>query len=444
MAIALAKSTGSAPYTTSFPNTENPISEGGKWLNGAADGVDWTNVRTLASTKAYGTQTGNNGLDDSIAILKDRSYNNTQYAKGTVYVAGSDTQDEEIELHLQGSIAAHSIDTYEIEFPVRPLNEGVAYINKWTGAKGSFTQEATGYIDASPYTWLSGDILRATIVNGVITVYGNNIQFLQWTDPSPYTGGAPGVGMFLGAAGGTNGNFGLSHFEGGDQVENVNGAYWGNQATSGSVATPINVTAGNTLIVVCSAYQHTPAAADLSETAGTATIGAISRDNYTGGGAGTVGLAIFSIPITGSGSLTIQFNPGVNYAAFAIAEFSGVASSPVGATDTNSGTGTAQTTHSISNTAGSLIVYVASELSTQNLLRAYSDTLLAGSNDGGSGSGSFTFGAQFKITSGTPNTLTTTWGESVNWWTCAVEYKAAAGGQVPYNPIMQSGPILAQ
>jgi hypothetical protein len=33
-------------YTTSFPVTENPISEGGKWISGRAVGLDWTDVRT--------------------------------------------------------------------------------------------------------------------------------------------------------------------------------------------------------------------------------------------------------------------------------------------------------------------------------------------------------------------------------------------------------------
>ena len=31
-------------YSSDFPNDENPISEGGMWLNGKADGIDWADV----------------------------------------------------------------------------------------------------------------------------------------------------------------------------------------------------------------------------------------------------------------------------------------------------------------------------------------------------------------------------------------------------------------
>jgi hypothetical protein len=35
-----------AQYSTNFPLTENPISEGGRWINGAAVGLDWADVQT--------------------------------------------------------------------------------------------------------------------------------------------------------------------------------------------------------------------------------------------------------------------------------------------------------------------------------------------------------------------------------------------------------------
>src|SRR4051812_30589561 len=45
-------------YSTDFPMTENPIDEAGNWLNGARDGLDWTDARSTAH-KAFGTQPGN-------------------------------------------------------------------------------------------------------------------------------------------------------------------------------------------------------------------------------------------------------------------------------------------------------------------------------------------------------------------------------------------------
>jgi hypothetical protein len=37
---------GGYSYSTNFPLTENPISEGGKWLTGKRDGIDWNDFRT--------------------------------------------------------------------------------------------------------------------------------------------------------------------------------------------------------------------------------------------------------------------------------------------------------------------------------------------------------------------------------------------------------------
>ena len=46
--LALLSSTEAVAktYTTNFPLMENPISEGGNWVNGQAVGLDWTDIRT--------------------------------------------------------------------------------------------------------------------------------------------------------------------------------------------------------------------------------------------------------------------------------------------------------------------------------------------------------------------------------------------------------------
>ena len=422
VAIKLATSSGSAPYVTSFPATENPISESSNWLNGLLDGKDWTNVRTLANTKAYGTQTGSGGYDDSLAFLKDRSYNNTQYAKGKLFWSATEAFSQEAELFLQGKFVNGSPNNaygYELLFTLPTAGTCGGRIVKWLGAKGSFTYETSPF---ASWRWLNGEALKATLVNGIVSMYVENMLIAQWTDGSPYTGGVPGMGMYVPQAA-TNANFGWQSFEGGDQVENLNGNYIGNDTAAITASTPIDVTNGNSLIICCASYSHDPAVADLSKSAGSCSIGTIVRDKLV---SGSVSVAIFRVPITGSGSCTIQFNPGTAYKGMSIAEFSGLDANPVGVTNsTTSGSGTNHTTGSMANTSGSLIVYCDSELSSSDLLRTYSDNLLAGSNSGGS---EFTFGSQYKITSGTPNTLTSVWNESVNWWTCAVEYKAAAGG----------------
>jgi len=52
------------PYITSFPLTENPISEGGKWINGLTTGLDWSDVRTVSGI-AYNDQTKDAHYNDA-------------------------------------------------------------------------------------------------------------------------------------------------------------------------------------------------------------------------------------------------------------------------------------------------------------------------------------------------------------------------------------------
>jgi hypothetical protein len=44
-------------YSTRFPRAENPVFEGGTWINGETAGVDWANVRTTPGL-AFGTESG--------------------------------------------------------------------------------------------------------------------------------------------------------------------------------------------------------------------------------------------------------------------------------------------------------------------------------------------------------------------------------------------------
>ena len=56
-------------YHSNFPKTENPISEGGNWINGGTTGLDWGNVLTTPG-KVFGDQTpGTPPYKDPTAIL---------------------------------------------------------------------------------------------------------------------------------------------------------------------------------------------------------------------------------------------------------------------------------------------------------------------------------------------------------------------------------------
>ena len=75
-----------ATYTTNFPLIENPISEGGHWINGLTNGIDWADVATTPG-RAFGTQTViSPNYGDSTALLTG-SWGPTQTVQGVVFVA---------------------------------------------------------------------------------------------------------------------------------------------------------------------------------------------------------------------------------------------------------------------------------------------------------------------------------------------------------------------
>jgi hypothetical protein len=55
-------------YGTHFPFTEDPLSNGGKWSNGASDGMDWYNVITKNGV-AYGA-VSKGAYTDPTAVLR--------------------------------------------------------------------------------------------------------------------------------------------------------------------------------------------------------------------------------------------------------------------------------------------------------------------------------------------------------------------------------------
>jgi hypothetical protein len=204
-------------YTTNFPLSESSISEGGNWIGAGTTGLDWTDMQTTPGF-AFATQTGTNPalFDDSIAMLAG-SWANNQSAQGTVQIVTPLTVRpgpcyQESEIFLRASISPHSVTGYEIN--VGDWNTGDSYIHvvRWNGSFANFTTllSATG----SQYGVKTGDILSAQIAGNVIRIFINGVQKGQVTD-STYTGGNPGMGMYIenpSACGSGNGNFGFSSY----------------------------------------------------------------------------------------------------------------------------------------------------------------------------------------------------------------------------------------
>lgn len=194
--IALASSICAAPaltYSTLFPGTENPISEGANWTNGAAEGIDWKNCQTTPG-RAFGTQvSGDTGFDDSTAILKG-AWNPNQKATGTVFIdPNSDTGNQEVEFRFRTKISAHLITGYEVTFSCRPPPNAYVQIVRWNGALSDFT-----YVNNSDTVHFvqNGDVITAAMIGNVISVYINGSLIITGTD-STYTSGSIGMGFYL-------------------------------------------------------------------------------------------------------------------------------------------------------------------------------------------------------------------------------------------------------
>jgi hypothetical protein len=199
-------------YNTSFPATENPISEGGKWHNGRTTGLSWANVQTTPGL-AFGTNvSGAPPYNDSTAVLAG-TWGSNQKAQATVYTLNQTSAiQEEVELRLRTTITAYSITGYEFDY--RATSDGSQYIVivRWNGTLNNFT-----YLTPSPCTTCgpglhNGDTVMATAVGDTLRLYINGTQYLQATD-STYMGGSPGIGFWnLGGNVRQNSNYGLTSF----------------------------------------------------------------------------------------------------------------------------------------------------------------------------------------------------------------------------------------
>jgi hypothetical protein len=88
-------------YSTKFPNAENPLSEGGVWINGGTVGLDWHDCVTTPGF-AFGTQPATIVFDDSTCLVSG-SWGPDQTVEITVHTAtpGAHAQFEEVEVRLR-------------------------------------------------------------------------------------------------------------------------------------------------------------------------------------------------------------------------------------------------------------------------------------------------------------------------------------------------------
>jgi len=220
LAISSATSTFAASYTSSFPLTENPISEQGNWSTGRSVGLDWNDVRTtpgLAFGTQIGNETGNAQYSDSTAILTG-SWGPIQTVTVVAKVISAPNAGQaEVEIRLRSAISNHLCTGYEIDVSVDSVQQYFA-IDRWNGALGSFTLLNVNY--GAPQV-RNGDVIKATIdANGLIIAYLNNVEMVRATDTTFATGN-PGIGFYVSGATGLGANFGLSSFTATDGVSDA-------------------------------------------------------------------------------------------------------------------------------------------------------------------------------------------------------------------------------
>jgi hypothetical protein len=217
-------------YRTRFQHDENPISEGGIWINGAADGIDWADV-VVSNGVAYGAVTrmqaaerraeqGNLGseapgaapegdYDDPTALLAG-VWGDDQHARATVF-SQNQTEDyfQEAEIRLRSTLTPHRCTGYEIFFRCLKTENAYAEIVRWNGKIGDFT--SLRKLSGPRYGVADGDVIEAIVTGSVITGLINGVEVISAED-NIYRAGSPGIGFNFGV-GNTNVDHGFTSFE---------------------------------------------------------------------------------------------------------------------------------------------------------------------------------------------------------------------------------------
>jgi hypothetical protein len=211
-------------YTTSFTGTENPISEGGNWINGQQVGIDWKDMR-VAGGLAYGTQSGAGGppYNDSTAVITG-NWAPDQAVEAVVHTVNQQTGSvyEEVEIRLRTTITSHRLAGYEFNW--RANHDGSQYhqIGYWYGPIGTSSCALNCAFAAVPNSINSsgdgmtaafgnpglfdGDTVGASIVGNHITSWVIHNGVKKVLENFNDTGGAGGGAYF------TSGSPGMGHW----------------------------------------------------------------------------------------------------------------------------------------------------------------------------------------------------------------------------------------
>lgn len=190
-------------YSTTFPATENPISEGGVWRHNPNNGWNTAKVRTVGGAARPNALSGQGGsTDDAYALLDLAKVAVPANVEVIVTLDLGTGTTQEHEILLRASDSDTGVTAYECLYNA---NGGSVQIMRWNGPLGNYT-EITGSA-SSPGSGSTGNQLRATIVGPNITFYWRANSGAAWTQigtatDSTYANGSAGIAFFATAAGG--------------------------------------------------------------------------------------------------------------------------------------------------------------------------------------------------------------------------------------------------
>jgi hypothetical protein len=220
----------SRSYSTRFESDEQPISEGGMWLNGGRDGIDWADV-VVSNGVAYGAVTrmsvaerrAEQGIggpapagaapegdyDDPTAVLTGE-WGRNQHGKARVF-SRNPTEEyfQEVQFRLRSTMAPHCCTGYEVFWRCLKNENGYAEIVRWNGKVGDFT--SLRKLVGAQYGVEDGDVVEATITGNVLKGFINGVEVISATDDA-FGAGSPGIGFNFGV-GDTNVDHGFTYFE---------------------------------------------------------------------------------------------------------------------------------------------------------------------------------------------------------------------------------------
>jgi PKD repeat protein len=288
-------------YTTSFPLTENPISEGGNWVTGqSAGGNLWGDVRSTPG-KAFGVSEPTL-YGDPTAILTG-TWGTTQTV---TIVANIPTPPSacchEIEVRLLSKISPSNINGYEILISAATSQPYIQLI-RWNGPNGDFT----GIDSLTPATAVAnGDVLvgTATVVGNTVTFSFKRNGTLQTFNTCHCTNPSDSGTLAV-----LTGNPGFGFY---DNIDNN----WANFGIGSFTATDGLSSSGPQLVVTPASLNFGPVATGTTvqasftvTNAGVSTLSGTATVVNAGGPFAITNGSPFSVPVGGKTNLTVRFAP---------------------------------------------------------------------------------------------------------------------------------------